>query len=105
MKLYRRGQIVKGCLIDVDDLLDIIKESIMKEITIVFKKKSGDKRTMRCMYGVKPEKPSKKGMAYKPEEKGMVAVWDLDKKGYRMITLKEVTEITYSGDHHMVAGL
>ena len=38
------------------------------------------------------------GMAYNPIEKGLLPVWDMQKKGFRMINLKTVTKLQIKGE-------
>jgi hypothetical protein len=76
-----------------DEILKEIKANELKDITVVFIKKDGTKRIMKCMYGVRKE--DSKGMNYDAEEKGLVSVFDTEKKEYRVIpianTLKLIT--------------
>ena len=59
---------------------------------VEFIKKDGSLRKMKCRLNVKKGVKGT-GMAYNPIEKGLLPVFDLDKKGFRMIQLKTVQKL------------
>lgn len=59
---------------------------------VEFIKKDGSLRKMNCRLNVK-KGVNGKGMAYNPIEKGLIPVWDLEKKNFRMINMKTVTKL------------
>jgi hypothetical protein len=60
--------------------------------SVEFIKKDGSVRTMTARLHVKKGVKGT-GMAYNPIEKGLLPVWDMQKKGFRMINLKTVTKL------------
>lgn len=77
--------------------------SFIKSITenqifgVTFTKKNGDIRDMTCRLNV--TKHLKGGeLNFDPVEKGLLPVYDLVKKGYRMISLATVTELRAGGE-------
>ena len=64
--------------------------------SVEFIKKDGSVRTMTARLHVKKGVKGT-GMAYNPIEKGLLPVWDMQKKGFRMINLKTVTKLQIKG--------
>ena len=69
----------------------------------VFIKQDGTERVMLCRRGVHKDLKGK-GLAYKPEEKGLLGVFDMqarDREGkrgaYRMINLLTLKEVKFKG--------
>ena len=78
--------------------LETIKKNELKEMTIVFIKKDGTKRIMRCEYGRRVE--GSKGLGYDAEAKGLISVFDLDSNGYRMVPIASALKlITKEGSY------
>ena len=65
--------------------------------SVEFIKKDGSVRTMTARLHVKKGVKGT-GMAYNPIEKGLLPVWDMQKKGFRMINLKTVTKLQIKGE-------
>jgi hypothetical protein len=65
--------------------------------SVVFTKKDGTTRKMICRLNVK-KGVNGVGMAYDPIEKGLLPVFDMEKKGFRMINMKTVTELKIKGE-------
>jgi predicted transcriptional regulator len=85
-------------------LLEEIKKNEMKEIYVTFIKKSdGQKRVMRCMYGV--QKENSKGMNYDAEKKGLVSVFDLDKQEYRVFPIANMIRLGTESEEFEIEGL
>ena len=59
---------------------------------VVFKKKDGTIRHMRCRLNVKKYVKGI-GMRFNPDEYNLLVAYDLDKEGYRMIPLERVLYI------------
>ena len=66
--------------------------------TVTFVKRStGETRVMNCRKGV--VKHSKGGeLKYDPAKKGLVSVFDMQKGGYRCISLEDIRKISMSGE-------
>lgn len=62
------------------------------------KRTDGSLRSMVARTGVKPP-PSKTGThrEWDPEEKGLLQVWDVQKRGFRMIPAENVQELRCGG--------
>jgi len=60
--------------------------------SVTFIKKDGTLRKMVCRLNVK-KGVNGKGMNYDPIEKGLLPVYDLDKRGFRMINMKTITSL------------
>jgi hypothetical protein len=67
------------------DLMETIKATEGKKITIVFIKKDGTVRIMKCVYGIRKE--DSKGMNYDAEAKGLISVFDIEKQEYRVVPI------------------
>ena len=72
---------------------DMIKASKGKIFTVTFIKKDGSTRVMNARLGVKAYLQGGK-LPYNPEEKGLLALFDIQAKGYRMLNLSTITELT-----------
>ena len=59
---------------------------------VEFIKKDGSLRKMNCRLNVKKGVKGT-GMSYNPIEKGLIPVWDTDKKNFRMINMKTITSL------------
>ena len=71
-----------------------------KIFTACFVKKDNTIRKMNCK--IKHPKPSvgfgeRKGLRFKPVEKGLLSVWDLQKGEYRFINLDTLIYIKFAG--------
>jgi hypothetical protein len=67
----------------------------------VFTKKDGTKRTILARRGVK-KFVNGIGMRYNPIEKGLLTVFDIHKKQYRMINLLTIQEFRVNGNTYIV---
>lgn len=65
--------------------------------TITFtKRNSNETRTMNCRYGV--EKHLQGGdLPYNPIERGLIVVYDVQKKGYRQIPIEGIVSLVLAG--------
>lgn len=72
---------------------DLINGSKGKFFSVAFTKKNGDLRNMNCRKGV--TKHLKGGeLAFNPNAKGLVVVFDAQKKAYRMININTLQSVT-----------
>ncbi len=82
--------------IDSKDVVKIINSSKGKFFSAIFIKKDGTLRTMNCRLGVK--KYLKGGeLRFSPSKKGLVVVFDTDKKEYRMININTTRNLKVNG--------
>ena len=72
-----------------------------KIFSVTFIKKDGSKRKMLARKGVRKNLTGK-GMKYKPLGKGLLPVFDMQKKAYRIINLMTVLEWKANGVLHIV---
>ena len=65
------------------------------------KRTTGEMRKINCRLGV--TKHLKGGeLKYKPSEKNLVGVFDMQKKGYRMIDIDGLTNLTVDGEEFVI---
>jgi hypothetical protein len=69
--------------------------------TASFIKKNGSYRDMNCRLGVVKERTGK-GMSYKPLQRLLLPVFDMQKKEYRMINLNTVYYLVIGGIKYIV---
>jgi hypothetical protein len=71
---------------------------------VKFIKKDSSVRTMLCKLGVRNwsgESTLKGGsLKYDPASKGLLPVWDVNKKGYRMVNLNTLLELRFNKTVH-----
>lgn len=72
------------------DLLEVL---VSKEATVTFTKKDGEKRVMRCT--LKDDITPILAGTGKPKPDHLLAVWDLDKEGWRSITVDNVENVEW----------
>lgn len=89
MDTKQLGEIIKGLAGNTIFSVDFVKRS------------TGEARTMLCRLGVK-KGVNGKGLNFDPVDKGLLPVWDLHKKAYRMINLDTVTEIRANGNTYRI---
>lgn len=65
--------------------------------SVHFIKKNGDLRKMVCRLNVKKGVKGV-GMSYNPTEKGLLCVYDVVKKGFRMIVINTIQNIQIRGN-------
>ena len=82
---------------DFRETLAEIQKAENTIFSVTFKKKDGTMRTMVARLNVKKGVKGT-GMAYNPIEKGLLPVFDMQKKGFRMVNLNTVTELTIKGE-------
>tara|TARA_R110000822_G_scaffold36734_2_gene103184 strand:+ start:1203 stop:1532 length:330 start_codon:yes stop_codon:yes gene_type:complete len=67
-----------------------------KTFTVEFIKKDGTPRVMNARLGVK-KGTTGEGMKYKPTERGLLPVYDMQNGGFRMINFATITAYTIHG--------
>ena len=78
-------------------LVDIIKSSAGKIMTVTFSKRStGERRVMNCRLGVK--KHLKGGESKIGPEHSLIIVYDLKKQGYRSIPIEGLESVKIHGE-------
>lgn len=85
--------------------MEITKENVRERIqelkgkifSVSFTKKDGSIRDMLCRTGVKKHLRGGE-LKYNPIDKGLLTVWDLQKKGYRMVNLEALISIKIQGE-------
>ena len=87
--------------IDRDTAKKYIYESNGKIFSAVFTKKNGEKRLMNCR--TKVHKYVKGvGLSFKPQDKGLMTVFDLQKGEYRFINLNTLEELKINGQEYYI---
>jgi hypothetical protein len=76
----------------INETLEQIQTAENTIFSVKFTKKDGSERTMVARLNVK-KGVNGKGMAYNPIEKGLLPVWDMQKKNFRMINMKTITSL------------
>ena len=83
------------------DILNLLKDTKDLIFYVVFLKKSGEVRRMKCRLGVK--KHLKGGrLSYDPAERNNLIVFDMQKIGYRTINLDTLMSINMKGVEYNV---
>jgi hypothetical protein len=85
------------------EVLEFLRATGGKIFTVVFVKVGGEERVMNCRLGVR-KNITGKGMAYDPIARGLLPVYDMQKRSYRMIRLNTVREIRFAGKVIEVSG-
>lgn len=68
----------------------------------IFIKRNGEERKMLCRTGVKKGVKGI-GLAFDPIEKGLISVYDMQKKDYRFVPIDRILEIKLKGTEYQVA--
>jgi hypothetical protein len=102
-------ELVNGKEIDVEVISPAYVKAVFGSIrngqifTAIFTKKDGSKRVMNCRRGVKKDLTGR-GHNYNPEDHGLMSVFDMQKKEYRMLNYKTTTEIRTNKKRYLVKG-
>ena len=75
----------------------LIRESQGKTISATFTKKNGEERKLNGRTGVykSPHAPlTGEGLKYTPSDYGLVSIFDMQKKAYRMININTLQSVT-----------
>jgi len=81
----------------------LITESGGRIFTVEHIKKDGTPRKTNCRLDVKAHTKNK-GLRYNPSERGLVPVFDMQIKAYRMVNLKTITKLNIYGVRYNVKG-
>ena len=82
--------------IDRDTAKQYIYKTNGKIFSAVFTKKDGEIRKMVCRQGVYKYVKGV-GLKFKPEERGLIGVFDMHKKAYRFINAKTLEQLKVKG--------
>ena len=85
---------------------DLIKGSKGKFIAVRFVKKNGEVRDLNGRMGVHKSKYAPltgQGLAYNPDDYGLVGIFDAQKKAYRMVNINTLSQLTVDGESYEVA--
>tara|TARA_Y100000310_G_scaffold305677_1_gene346094 strand:+ start:179 stop:469 length:291 start_codon:yes stop_codon:yes gene_type:complete len=88
-----------------EEAKEIIKGSGGQFISVTFLKKDGEVRNMNGRLGVYKSKnaPLKNiGLAYNPNDYGLVSIFDVQKKAYRMINLNTLSKLKMKGETYQI---
>ena len=87
--------------IDRDTAKRYIYETNGKFFSAVFTKKNGEKRLMTCRTNVRKYLKGV-GLRFKPQDKGLMTVFDIHKGGYRFINLMTLKSLKIRGKKYHV---
>lgn len=88
-------------IINTNNALDLIENSKGKMFSVVFIKKNGEKRLLNGRVGV-TKGLTGKGMAYDARSKGLLPVYDMQAKGYRMVTVSTIQGLKINKEQYIV---
>jgi len=91
--------------INKEEAREIIKGSGGQFISVTFTKKNGEVRDLNGRMGVYKSKhaPLKNvGLAYNPDDHGLVGIFDAQKKAYRMININTLSQLTIKGKTYQI---
>tara|TARA_Y100000310_G_C20410607_1_gene681787 strand:+ start:104 stop:388 length:285 start_codon:yes stop_codon:yes gene_type:complete len=87
--------------ISKEEARDIIKGSGGKFVSVKFVKKDGSVRDLNGRIGVYKSQyaPLKNvGLKYNPNDYGLVSIFDVQKKAYRMINIETLSQLKIDGE-------
>ena len=87
--------------INKDTAKQYIYKTNGKIFSAVFTKKDGEKRKMVCRCGV-AKYVKGVGLKFKPEDRGLIGVFDMHKKAYRFINMKTLETLKIQGTEYRV---
>jgi len=80
---------------------ELIRESNGRLFTVEFIKRNGELRKMRArLHAPKSFKFKGTGMRYDPLARGLLPVWDVDKKAFRMVNLATIERLRVGGNNY-----
>jgi len=89
-------------IIGRDEAVAVIRSTKGRIFHVRFiKRTTGEVRDMVCRLGVR-KGVTGKGMSYDPAEKGLITVYDMQKKGFRMIPIEGIRVIKFAGQIYQV---
>ena len=84
-------------IINTKDAINIIKSSKGKIFGVEFiKRTTGESRTMSARRGV-GKGVTGEGLKFDPESRQLLTVYDMNKKGHRMISTDAITGLSFQG--------
>ena len=89
--------------IDKDTAKQYIYKTNGKIFSAVFTKKDGEKRKMVCRRGV-AKYVKGVGLKFKPNDRGLIGVFDMHKKAYRFINVTTLEQIKIKGITYKIKG-
>ncbi len=84
---------------------DLIKGSKGKVLSVTFTKKNGEERMLNGRIGVykSPHAPlSGEGLKFNPTDYGLVNIFDMQKKAYRMVNINTLSQLKVNGEVYEV---
>lgn len=81
--------------------LELIKQSKGKTFSVVFTKKDNSLRLLNGRLGVTKHLTGK-GLSYNPETRGLLNVYDMKAKGYRMVTISTIQGLKINKQEYVV---
>ena len=87
--------------IDRDTAKRYIYETNGKFFSAVFIKKNGERRLMACRTGVYKGVKGV-GLSFKPQDKGLMTVFDIHKGGHRFINLMTLESLKIRGNEYHI---
>jgi hypothetical protein len=89
-------------IINRDEAKRLIKATKGKFFTVTFVKRTdGTKRVMNARLGVKAYLKGGR-LPYEPEPKGLIPVYDMQRRRYRMINLRTITNLKIGNNEYIV---
>tara|TARA_R100000306_G_C4362297_1_gene135878 strand:- start:842 stop:1126 length:285 start_codon:yes stop_codon:yes gene_type:complete len=85
---------------------DLLKGSKGKFVGVGFIKKNGEDRKLNGRMGVHKSKYAPltgQGLAYNPDDYGLVGIFDAQKKAYRMVNINTLYQLTVDGETYQVS--
>lgn len=79
----------------------MIKDTKGKFFTVTFTKKDGTTRVMNARLGVRAYLKGGE-LPYNPEEKGLIPVYDMQSRGYRMISINTISKLKIGNNEYQV---
>jgi len=87
---------MKNEKINLFEAVDAIMNTNGKIFSAVFVKKDGTERAINCRLGVKKDLKGT-GLKFDPYDKGLVPVYDMQKRAYRMLNTDTLRSFTFNG--------
>ena len=88
--------------IDKDKAKELITNSKGRIFSATFTKKDFTRRLINARIKVNYQAKTKRKAPYKPETKGMICVYDMTKKGFRMINLQTLETLSINKKKYIV---
>ena len=92
---------IPGGTISKDEAKKLIKDTKGKFFTVTFIKKDGTTRVMNARLGVKAYLKGGE-LPYDADAKGLIPVFDIPKRAYRIVNLKTITDLKIGNNTYKV---